>query len=61
MQTQYDLSHEKANTLLMVPYLTSAICVPFFGYACDRIGRRAELLVISTGIAHTVHTIHLLT
>mmetsp|Transcript_59956 Transcript_59956/g.98969 ORF Transcript_59956/g.98969 Transcript_59956/m.98969 type:complete len:550 (+) Transcript_59956:21-1670(+) len=57
MQSQYGFSASKANHYLMIPYLSSAFCVPFFGYLCDRIGRRAELLVVSTialGITHAM-------
>ena len=59
MQAQYGFSSEKGNSYLMLPYLISTFCVPFFGYICDRIGRRAELLVVSTTaltIAHFIFT-----
>jgi len=55
MQAQYGYSAEKGNFYLMLPYIISAFCVPFFGYICDRIGRRAELLVLSTMALSVTH------
>lgn len=57
MQHVYNFSNAKANKYLMIPYLTSACLTPFVGYACDRIGRRAELLlasVLSITMAHFI-------
>ena len=55
MQAQYGFTASKANSYLMVPYLTSAILVPIFGYLCDRLGRRAELLIVSSCALAVTH------
>ncbi|ETO21391.1 transporter belonging to the MFS superfamily [Reticulomyxa filosa] len=52
---KYGYSDSKANSRLLVPYLISAALTPFIGYSVDRIGRRAELLLVSAislGLAH---------
>eukprot|EP00483_Globobulimina_turgida_P012204 UN12226 len=41
----------------MLPYLISAICVPFFGYMCDRLGKRCQLLIVSSCALMLAHAI----
>ena len=55
IQLQYDKTEKQSNTYLALPYLVSAFCVPFFGFAVDLLGRRAELLVVSTVALATTH------
>ena len=55
LQAQYGFNKEKSNSYLAVPYLVSAFCVPFFGYACDWLGRRSELLITSTAALTITH------
>ena len=55
IQTEYGYSETKSNSFLALPYLVSAFCTPFFGYGCDLIGRRAELLVASTAALAATH------
>ena len=57
LQTHYGYNHKLGNTLLMLPYIVSAIITPIFGYISDKIGKRCYLLLISTIMLIITHFI----
>ena len=48
LQETFGYSHSQSNTLLMVPYICGGIFTPTLGYLSDRIGKRTQLLFLST-------------
>jgi len=50
-----NLATEKAGRAMSIPYIFSALTVPFFGYAIDRIGCRAVLLMCAPMLLLPVH------
>ena len=48
LRTTFGYTRATSNQLLMVPYICGGIFTPFFGYLSDKIGKRTQLLLIST-------------
>eukprot|EP01083_Nonionella_stella_P023721 65636_1 len=48
LQTAYGYTQQKANLLLMIPYIIGSIATPMFGILSDHIGKRVHLLCIAT-------------
>lgn len=48
LQSKYNYSYKTGNTLITIPYFMATVLTPIFGYICDRIGHRCQLLLISS-------------
>eukprot|EP01083_Nonionella_stella_P225519 801681_1 len=48
MQNTYHMTAKQGNNHLLIPYLICAFCVPLFGYISDKIGKRSQLIALST-------------
>ena len=55
MVSKYGYNNSRANSYLLIPYLMSAILTPPVGYFVDRVGRRAELLLVSAASLAVTH------
>jgi nitrate/nitrite transporter NarK len=56
LQTKYGFDKVEAGQLFSVPYLISAFSSPFLGFAIDRLGRRALVVIISSLILTAAYT-----
>lgn len=54
-QVRFQISGSEAGTLLMLPYLVSAITTPFLGTLIDKIGRRGYMIILTTFIFLGTH------
>ena len=57
LQTKYNFDSTKAGQLFSVPYLISAFSSPFLGFAIDRFGKRALVIIISSIILTAAYSI----
>ena len=48
LQKTFGYGHSRSNQLLMVPYICGGIFTPTLGYISDKIGKRTQLLFLST-------------
>ena len=55
MVSNYGYNNSRSNSYLLIPYLMSAILTPPIGYFVDRVGRRAELLLVSAASLSITH------
>ena len=60
LQSKYGFDEVEAGKLFSVPYLISAFSSPFLGFAIDRVGRRALVIVISSVILTAAYTTSML-
>eukprot|EP00485_Elphidium_margaritaceum_P012651 CAMPEP_0202703562 /NCGR_PEP_ID=MMETSP1385-20130828/16398_1 /ASSEMBLY_ACC=CAM_ASM_000861 /TAXON_ID=933848 /ORGANISM="Elphidium margaritaceum" /LENGTH=223 /DNA_ID=CAMNT_0049361437 /DNA_START=524 /DNA_END=1191 /DNA_ORIENTATION=+ len=57
MQSVWSYSHETANMMLTIPYVTSAVLTPLIGCVVDRFGYRCHLLLFAAVLLSIVHFI----
>ena len=57
LQTTYGYSHGKANAILTIPYSLAGILQPIWGWISDKVGWRAQFLLISSFIFVISHYI----
>lgn len=55
LQVKFDYSLDAADAMLGVPFIISAVCSPFLGFAVDIYGKRGYLMLISSCILICAH------
>ena len=55
LQVRFGLELSVADALLGVPFIISAVASPFLGFAVDKLGKRAWLLLVSSAVLVFAH------
>ena len=53
--TKQNEATERAGKVMSIPYLISALSSPLLGFAVDRVGRRAHIASLASGLLFIVH------